>query len=111
MSVLSEKIRKAREIRVSAGGKTFIVLRPTTLDMIDLQGKTAARAIMPHIIGWEGVTGLDLYPGGDGAPVPFDAEACAEWLSDRVDLLGPIAQAAVDAYDAHRLSLEDAEKN
>ncbi len=111
MSVLSEKIRKAREMRVDAGGKTFIVLRPTTLDMIDLQGKTAARAIMPHIIGWEGVTGLDLYPGGDGAPVPFDSDACAEWLSDRVDLLGPIAQAAVDAYDAHRLAIEDAAKN
>jgi hypothetical protein len=44
-------------------------------------------------------------------PRQIDTEACAEWLSDRVDLLGPIAQAAVDAYDAHRLSLEDASKN
>lgn len=111
MSVLSEKIRRAREIRVPVGGKTFIILRPTTLDMIDLQGKTAARAIMPHIIGWEGVTSLDLYPGGDAIPVPFDADACAEWLSDRVDLLGPIAQAAVDAYDAHRQRIEDDAKN
>jgi hypothetical protein len=54
---------------------------------------------------------LDLYPGGDGAPVGFDADACAEWLSDRVDLLGPIAQAAVDAYDAHRQRIEDDAKN
>lgn len=111
MSALSEKIRRAREIRVPIGGKTFTLLRPTTLDMIDLQGKSAARAIIPHIIGWEGVTALDLYSGGDGAPVPFDADACLEWLSDRVDLLGPIAQAAVDAYDAHRIQLEDAAKN
>lgn len=111
MSALSEKIRKAREIRVPVGGKTFIVLRPTTLDMIDLQGRSAARAIIPHIIGWEGVTSLDLYPGGDGAPVPFDADACAEWLSDRVDFLGPIAQAAVEAYDTHRQRIEDDAKN
>jgi hypothetical protein len=111
MSALSEKIRKARELRVEVGGKVFVVLRPTTLDMIDLQGKTAARAIMPHIIGWEGVTSLDLYPGGDSIPVPFDSDACAEWLSDRVDLLGPIAQAAVDAYDAHRMDIGEAAKN
>ena len=111
MSALSEKIRRSREIRVEAGGKVFIVLRPTTMDMIELQGKSAARAILPHIIGWEGVTGLDLYPGGDGAPVGFDADACAEGLSDRVDLLGPIAQAAVDAYDAHRQRIEDDAKN
>lgn len=111
MSTLSEKIRKAREIRVDVGGKTFIIRRPTTLDMIDLQGKSAARAIIPHIIGWEGVTSLDLYPGGDAAPVPFDADACAEWMSDRVDFLGPIAQAAVDAYDAHRRLIEGDEKN
>ena len=111
MSALSEKIRRSREIRVEAGGKVFIVLRPTTMDMIELQGKSAARAILPHIIGWEGVTGLDLYPGGDGAPVGFDADACAEWLSDRVDLLGPIAQAAVDAYDDHRQRIEDDAKN
>ncbi len=111
MSALSEKIRRSREIRVEAGGKVFIVLRPTTMDMIELQGKSAARAILPHIIGWEGVTGLDLYPGGDGALVGFDADACAEWLSDRVDLLGPIAQAAVDAYDAHRQRIEDDAKN
>ena len=111
MSTLSEKIRKAREIRVDVGGKTFIIRRPTTLDMIDLQGKSAARAIIPHVIGWEGVTSLDLYPGGDAAPVPFDTDACAEWLADRVDFLVPIAQAAVDAYDTHRRRIDDDAKN
>jgi len=111
MSALSEKIRKARELRVEAGGHVFVVLRPTTMDMIDLQGQTAARAILKHIIGWEKVTTLDLFPGGDGLPAPFDSDACAEWLSDRVDLLGPIAQAAVDAYDAHRQRIEDSAKN
>lgn len=107
MSALSEKIRRSREIRVDAGGKVFILLRPTTMDMIDLQGQNAARAIIPHIIGWEGVSSLDLYPGGDAVPVPFDQEAAAEWLPDRVDLLGPIAQAAVDAYDAHQKRIEE----
>lgn len=107
MSALSEKIRRSREIRVDSCGKIFVVLRPTTMDMIELQGKNAARAILPYVIGWEGVTGIDLYPGGDGAPVPFDADACAEWLTDRVDILAQIAQAAVVAYDAHRQRIDD----
>lgn len=111
MSVLSEKIRRARELRVPAGGKTFIVQRPTTLDMVELAGQSAARSILPFITGWEGVTGLDLYPGGDGAPVPFDAEACAAWLEDRVDILAAIAQAAVTAYEDHQRAQEAAAKN
>lgn len=111
MSALSEKIRKAREVRVEAGGKVFIVRRPTLLDMIEMNGKSAARAVLPFIVGWENVTGLDLYPGGDGAPAPFDADACAEWLADRVDLLSVIAEQAVAAYDAHRAAMEESAKN
>jgi hypothetical protein len=43
--------------------------------------------------------------------VPFDTDACAEWLADRVDFLVPIAQAAVDAYDTHHRLIADDAKN
>lgn len=111
MSALSDKLRRAREVRVPAGGYVFTILRPTAIDILELQDKSTARAILPYIIGWEGVTGLDLYSGGDGAPVPFDADACAEWLTDRVDLLGPIVQAAFEAYENHQKRIEGAAKN
>ena len=43
---LVEKMRKARESRVEAGGKVFIIRRPTALEMIELrqsaQGKGRA---------------------------------------------------------------------
>jgi len=111
MSALSEKIRKAREVRVADGPRTFIVLRPTDVDMMELRGASALRAILPFVVGWEGVTGLDLYPGGDGAPVAFEADACAEYLLDHIDVLAAITQAAIDAYGAHRQRLEEAGKN
>lgn len=111
MSALSQKIRKARELRVEAGGKVFVVLRPTDLDMIELRGQRVARAVLPFIVDWEGVTGLDLYPGGDGAPVPFEAEACAEWLADRLDILSTIAEKTVQAYEDHVRALGETVKN
>ena len=122
MSTLAEKIRKAREFRIEAGGHLFTVRRPTELEMVELQAVRAAaeteqqnaralRAIIPFIVGWQNVTELDLWSGGTGAPAPFDAEACAEWLTDRVDLLLPIAKAAIDAYWQHREKQAAAVKN
>lgn len=115
MSALSEKIRKAREVRVefedAVGKKEFIVLRPTTVDMAEMAGKSKARAILGFIVGWSGVSSLDLYPGGDANPVEFDKDAGSEWLLDRIDILSAIADKAMDAYQAHQKNLEQIQKN
>lgn len=111
MSALSEKIRKAREIRVSAGGFTFVARRPTDLEMLALRGTGAPERILPFVIGWEGVKELDLIAGGDPHPLAFDADACAEWLADRPDLFGPVVDGIIGAYQAHATALEDAAKN
>jgi hypothetical protein len=112
MSALSAKIRKARELRVEAGGFVFTVLRPTPLEREEkIRGESAARGILSLVIGWENVTEGDLIPGGDPHPLPFDAEACAEWLSDRPDLFAGIADAVVKGFEAHVLKIEDALKN
>ncbi len=108
---LVEEIRKAREMKVEAGGFTFVIRRPTALEMIELQNQPRGRAILPFVIGWEGVKEIDVVPGGDPHPLSFDADVCAEWLTDRLDLLAPVADGVFAAFKAHEDRLEDAKKN
>jgi hypothetical protein len=98
---LAERIRKAREQRVPVGDVTFIVRRPTDLDMMEMGRRVEARRLIPFVIGWEGVTEGHLLKGGDPHPLPFDATACAEWLADRPDLLEAVVTAALESYKAH----------
>lgn len=108
---LVEKIRKARELKVEAGGFTFVILRPTALDMSEMSSASRGRAILPFVIGWEGVRELDLIPGGDPHPLAFDADVCGEWLADRIDLLGPLASKVFEAFVAHQARLKDEKKS
>lgn len=108
---LVQKIRKARESRVEVGGYGFQIRRPTALEMMEINGKARGRAYLGFIIGWDGVTQLDVIPGGDPHPLEFDADVCAEWLTDRLDLLAPLTDAIDSAYAAHEARLEDAKKN
>lgn len=111
---LVEKIRKARETKVEAGGFTFVIRRPTALEMIEIrvseQGR--ARSALPFVIGWEGVTSLAIgLPGGDAHLLAFDPAVRDEWLTDRLDLLQPLVDAVFAAVAAHEATLEDAKKN
>lgn len=108
---LADKLRKAREVKVESNGFTFIVRRPTDLEMIELNKQNAARAVIPFICGWEGVSELSMFDGGSPHPLPFDAEACATWLEDRLDILLSIVQAVFDAYAEHQKKLAEAAKN
>lgn len=108
---LISRIRKAREIRIEAGGVKFIARRPTDLDMMEMRGQIDARKLIPFVVGWEGVTEGHLLNGGDPHPLPFDAGACAEWLADRPDLLSTICEQLIAAYAEHAQALEAARKN
>lgn len=108
---LVDKLRKARETTVAVGGFDFIIRRPTALEMIEMRDQPRGRAILPFVIGWDKVKELDLIPGGDPHPLAFDANVCAEWLTDRLDLLSPLADAVFKAYADHEARREDAKKN
>lgn len=108
---LVDKIRRAREQIVEVGGYRFTVRRPTDLEMIEARGEFRPRWGLQFIVGWDGVTEADIIPGGSPVPVPFDAAVCAEWLTDRPDLLTPLIEAAMRAYVAHVDTLENARKN
>lgn len=111
MSALLEKIRRAREFRVEAAGFTFTVRRPTDVEWMEIAGQSTARAVLPFVVGWEGVKEMDIIPGGDPHPLAFDAEVCKEWLTDRIDLLPTLLDAFVKSYEAHLQARGDAAKN
>lgn len=111
MSALAQKLRKAREVEVKAAGFTFIARRPTDLEMIELGYAKAGRAILPFVIGWEGVSELSILGTGSPHPVEFDPELCAEWLEDRLDILKELIEAIHGAYSAHVAMLGSAVKN
>lgn len=112
MSALAEKLRKARTLSVEVDGFTFHVLRPTPLEFSEkLSGGKFARGVMSLIVGWEGVSELTMLGIGTPHPLPFDAEACAEWLSDHPEIYNVIAKAVIDGFDERMRNLEGAEKN
>lgn len=111
MSVLAEKMRKARQSRVEAGGYTFVILRPTPEDIAELAGKITLASLKQFVVGWDGVKELDLIPGGDPHPLAFDADACCEWLADRPDLMGPVGDAILAACTKYSEALRAREKN
>jgi hypothetical protein len=110
MSALSEKILRARESDVPVGEFTFVIRRPTEVDMAGLRG-CGASDLLRFIVGWKKVREMDLIPGGDPHPAPFDPEACAVWLSDRPDLMVPVVEQVVQAYQDHQAARDGAKKN
>lgn len=108
---LVDKIRKAREQIIEAGGFSFTIRRPTDVEMLDLQGTVSISHLFRFIVGWSGVKEIDLIPGGGPDPVPFSADVCAEWLADRPDLLGPLVSSVTESYARHTEALESAAKN
>jgi hypothetical protein len=61
MSALSEKIRKARTLRIEAGKHVFLVLRPTPLEYAEKLSGNRLRGFIDLVIGWENVIGSDWY--------------------------------------------------
>ena len=112
MSALAEKLRRARQSRIEIDGRKFVITRPTDADAASLGGMTMVEIICRFVVGWDGMTELDLgLPGGTGAPVDFSADVFGEWIVDQPQCWAPMAEAIVGAYKAHAEKREAAEKN
>ena len=110
--LLIDKIRQARQRSVQCEKYTFTIRRPTNLEMLKLRGRAEQETLLRQfVIGWSGVTELDIYGGGSGDPAPFDPELFIEWIADRPQYWEPITQAIVDAYQQHEQQLGDQLKN
>lgn len=111
MSLL-DRIKKAREVKVPVGGFTFLVRRPSELEMLELKRSgITERKLLDFVVGWEGVKESDLINGGDPHPLAFDSAACCLWLEDRADLLGPVVSQVIQSFQDHAAQRQAAEKN
>lgn len=108
---LIAKMRAAREQTVEVGGFTFVVRRPTEMDMIEMQDKPLGRSALRHVVGWSGVKESDVLVNGDPEPLEYDAEVAEEWFTDRIDLLAPLTEAVINSFRHHAAAREVAEKN
>lgn len=108
---LANKIRKAREQVVEAGGFKFTIRRPSDVEMMELGRSGPVSRLFPYIVGWDGVKEIDVIPGGSPTVLPFDADVCKEWLSDRPDLLTPVMEQITQSYRDHVTALQDSKKN
>lgn len=115
MSALGDKIRKARESTLALehpnGEVKLTIRRPTEIDMMEVRAAGSQRAIYRFVTGWEGMTEGHLIEGGDPHPLPFDADACAEWLSDDPEKFAKTVNHILAAYGDRHKALEEAKKN
>jgi hypothetical protein len=109
---LAERIRKAREQGVEIGGHQFMVRRPTDEEAaaISAHGDGLLVVVKRFTIGWN-LNEIDIVPGGNPLPAPFDPETFGEWVADRPDVWEPLGAAIVNAYKAHAERREAAIKN
>lgn len=110
MASIADKMRKARQRQVEAGGFKFTIRRPTDLEASRL-GKARTEDLLAYVVGWSDVMEIHLVPGGTSVEVPWDEEVCREFLADRPDLWDPLATAVLTLYTEHVAALEDATKN
>jgi hypothetical protein len=106
---LIEKIKAARELNIEAGGFTFKTRRPTDLEVVEMRGQVIKQGdlLRRYVIGWVGVTELDLIPGGTALPVEFETDLFMEWVADQPELWAPLATAIMDNYTQHQHRLSD----
>lgn len=110
MSDLLAKRRAARETVVEAGGHKFTLRRPTAYERVGFGGATPFDLVCRFVVGWD-LTGLDLVPGGDPTPAPFDSELLADYLADQPQLWEPLTHALAGLITDHDAALEAAAKN
>lgn len=108
--VLIEKLRRARESAVEAGGHKFTVRRPSDAEAAMLSNSSRLEMLRQFVVGWDLVE-LDIIPGGGPEPVAFDRDLWGEWINDQPELWEPIGVAIESAYLTHVGARKDAEKN
>lgn len=109
---LIDKIRKAREVGVEAGGHKFTIRRPTDEEALTFSSDkvTLLTVVKGFTIGWD-VSELDLVPGGTSEKVPFDSALFAEWVADQPSVWEPLGEAVINAYKVHTDKRDAALKN
>jgi hypothetical protein len=109
---VAEQMRARRETWFKDGDIEFLIRRPRAFDAGQAwsEGGRAEVAIR-SVVGWRGVKLSDLLPGESDGDAPFEAEAFREWIGDRLDVLGRIAEEVARLIDAYEAASGEASKN
>lgn len=108
MSDLIALIKKARESQVSYKNWKFTVRRPTDLEVQEMRGTTIREGdvMRRFVVGWSGITELDLIAGGTNLAVPFETELFMEWVADHTEVWPLLVGTALTLYEAHQKKVE-----
>lgn len=110
MNKLLDRLQKARQRKVDAGGFSFTIRRPTDLQMAKLAGKDAYELVLQYVVGWN-LKEIDVVPGGDSIDAEFSAELWQSWIEDHPDLWLPLIEEIKKLYAEHAKLVEDSAKN
>lgn len=113
MSILSEKIKRARQTRIAVGAHFLTIRRPTDLDMLELRNEKIKQrdVIERFVVDWDDVKESDLFSGGNPDLVPFDFDAYKEWIADHPEYWAAITDAVVASYKEHEAKVGEIVKN
>ena len=104
------RFQKSRESDVKAGGYTFVIRRPSQLDVARVGaegGNVGLDFACRYVVGWPGLLESDLLPGGDPEPVEFDSDLFVAWIADKPDLWQPIIAGVIESFRRHEEASED----
>jgi hypothetical protein len=71
------RFNKSRESTIEAGGHSFIIRRPSVLEVhraVSNGGSVSIDFAADQVVGWSKVNESDLINGGDPEPLAFDAD-------------------------------------
>jgi hypothetical protein len=106
MPTLIERLRAAREQWTTVEGYSFLIRRPTAYEAAHLmvRGSDDTGVIRACVVGWKDVRELDIVPGGDDAPAPFDSDVMVEWAQDRPaiwnHIIGEVTRLVAEYFQA-----------
>lgn len=104
-------LEKQRRIEVTVGKHTFVCRRPTAADFARMAMANATEPFefaRRYVTDWKNVSERDVFGEGDDTPLKFDLAVWQAWCDDQPDFWGPIANALLDAFKAHRGIVDEA---
>ncbi len=114
--IVSDALRRrknSRRSRVKWKDKVFVITRPKPYQIHEMvsTGKDKQMDVFERfVIGWEGFTALDLYPGGDNTKIPFDTELFIDWVEDNPDCWAALTKAITEASENYQKKIKQTKK-
>lgn len=111
-ALLIEKLKKARQREVTVDQLTFVIRRPTDMEVVEWreQGLAQGEILRRFVEDWKQVKEADLIAGGTPEIVAFDRELFMQWVVDQPQYWAPLIESITSHYQQHQAELEQSLK-